>query len=328
MKKFYFVGYTSPRVESQHLADIKNDPDVELITENLNIKLRRNKVLKKIFFLCHSWKIIKDGEPVFKNFWNRFYSILEYPFEEQNEHYIIFFDSAISQYYSEAFFLKLKERPNVKIVLYVYDQMTQYYSDRILRMSRYADVVICTIHEDCKQYGFTYFPLVYPCINNPNQKDTTILNDIYFLGTNGGRLRYLTEIYEYLTSNNVKCDFNIVGVPENEQKYVGEITYNKPLSTPENIQHVASCNCVLEVMHEGMNAVTSRYAEVLSMNKKLLTNNINVKYEKYYNPEFMRLFESVKEIDIDWLTRCENIDYGYKNEFSARALINFIIDLL
>lgn len=323
MKKFYFVGYFGARVEKQHLADVKNDPDVVLITENLNVLIRKNRVLKKLFFLCHEWKRISLKEPLLAKFWNAFYTISSIEFEKENDNYVVFFDSAISVYYSEYFFKELKKK-NIKVILYIYDQMTQYYSDRVMRMAQYADAVICTIKEDCDLYGFKYYPLIYSVNDYDFKKKLETQSDIYFLGTNGGRIKDLHSIYEYLSKYNIICDFNIVGVDDSEKKYKDKINYNKSFSVEEHLAHVVSTNCILEIMHEGMNAVTARYPEALKMNKKLLTNNKNVVNEKYYNPDYIRVFDKVEDIDVNWILERKDIEYGYKNDFSARALIDYI----
>ena len=226
--------------------------------------------------------------------------------------------------YSEALFKELKSHKNVKLIFYIYDQLTQYYSERILRMTKYADLVICTIPDDCKKYGFDYFPLVYPTRIAGDLSKKPISSDVYFLGSNGGRIKYLTSIYEYLISRGVICDFNIVGVESHEQKHIGEITYNNKFSTEENLLHSSSTNCILEIMHEGMNAVTSRFPEALCLNKKLLTNNKNVVNEKYFDPRYIKVFENIEDIDAEWIKKREDIDYAYKNDYSARNLIDYI----
>lgn len=324
MDKFYFVGYFGKRVEELHLMDIIDSKDVVLISENLdNDKLRRWK-LNRQFEAAHRWDIICEGEPRYKWLWNRFYTLFNCPFEETNNHYIIFWDSAISVYYSEHFFIQLKKQhPNIKLVLYIYDQMNRWYSMRILRMSKYADAVFCTIPENCKEYGFEYFPLVY---SYPITKCSYNFapSDIYFMGNNGDRDEQLHNIYEYLTSKGVKCDFNIVGVPEERQLYQGKIEYNRNFSVEENVARTMASNCILEIMHNGMNAVTARYPEGIALNKKILTNNKNVIYEKFFDSRYIHYFEKVEDIDIEWLISREEIDYDYNNEYSPRALINAV----
>lgn len=324
MDKYYFVGYFGKRVEEHHLNDIVNMENVILISDNLDEKKFIFSKLRRQFEVDHRWDIICEGEPKHKWFWNHFYNLFNYPFENENQHYIIFWDSAISVYYSEYFFIQLKRRhPNIKLVLYIYDQMNRWYSKRILRMSQYADAIFCTIPENCDEYGFDYFPLVYssPIVETGY---TFPPSDIYFMGNNGDRDEQLHYIYEYLVSKGVNCDFHIVGVSEEKQKYRGQVEYNRILSAEENIARTIASNCILEIMHHGMNAVTARYPEAIALNKKILTNNKNVIYEKYYDEKYIHYFDKIENVDTEWITEREDINFQYQGEYSPKELINAV----
>lgn len=327
MRKFYFVGYLGKRVEDEHLEDIKYDEDVILITNNIQEDRFRFDRIKRCFYSAHKWNKICDKEPIIANYWNKYYSLYNIEFSESDDNYVVFWDSAICLYYSQSFFKALKKRnKHLKIVFYIYDQMNQYFSERILRMTKYADAVFCTIKSECEKYGFEYFPLVFPQ-RTYDKNSYTIKNDIYFMGNNSDREKKLHDIYQYLKSRDVKCDFNLVGVLEKDKKF-SEINYNISFSPRENMRHVLESNCVLEIMHDGMNATTARYPEVLSLNRKLLTNNINVTREPYYNSRFIRVFDKLSDIDVEWIKKIEEVDYGYKGEFSARTFINRIVEEL
>lgn len=324
MDKFYFVGYFGSRVEELHLMDIIADEDVILVTNNLEEKKLRYLGLRRQFNRDHKWDRICEGEPKHKWLWNRFYTLFNYPFEEDNQHYIIFWNSAISAYYSEYFFIQLKKQhPNIKLIFYIYDQMVCRFSKRILRMTKYADAVFCTIPEDCKEYGFDYFPLVYssPIVG---EEYGFAPSDIYFMGNNCDRDEQLHHIYEYLTMKGIKCDFHIVGVPDERQIYKGKIEYNRGFSAEENIARTIASNCVLEIMHRGMNAVTARYPEAIALNKKILTNNRNVLSERFYDERYIHYFDRIEDVDLDWLKKREEINYQYNGEYSPRALINAV----
>jgi hypothetical protein len=38
----------------------------------------------------------------------------------------------------------------------------------------------------------------------------------------------------------------------------------------------------------------------------------------------MRVFESIEDIDVDWVKASEKIDYKYKGEFSPLGIIEYI----
>ena len=67
-----------------------------------------------------------------------------------------------------------------------------------------------------------------------------------------------------------------------------------------------------------------RYFEAIVYNKKLLTNNPEVVELPYYDERYMRVFESIEDIDVDWVKAIEKIDYKYKGEFSPLGIIEYI----
>ncbi len=328
MNKFYFVGYLGKRVEEEHLEDIMDDREVVLISDNVDESKFKNPIQKRLFYKMHEWKRISDKEPLFASYWNRFYTLFNQEFSPEDSHYVIFWDSAISQLYSENFFATLKKKhPEVKLIFYIYDQMNRKYSKRIERMTHYCDAVFCTIPEDCDTYGFNYFPLVFPNRNISLMRELPS-SDIYFMGNNSDRDEKLHSIFEYLDAKSVKCDFNIVGVSEEKQKYKGRIKYNEGFSPRENAEHTLATNCILEIMHEGMNAVTARYPEALSLKKKLLTNNKSIIHEEFYNPEYIKVYSDIEDIDCEWIKKKEKVDYGYNGEYSARELMKKVVEVL
>ena len=323
MDKFYFAGYLGQRVEELHLYDVFERKDVTLVSENIiSIKWR---LFEKIFHKFNQPLKLREKDSLFASLWNRFYTLYNIKYSKDDTNYIIFFNSALSVYYTERFFIDLKKKkPNIKLVLYLVDQMDRPYSGKVKRMLPYFDIVYCINHRDTKEYGFNYYPLVYS--NYPLNRIVPLKekSDLYFMGNNWDRDEFIHQIYETLTQKGVKCDFGLLGVAEEKQKHKGKIIYNQGYSMDENLAHSMSTNCILEVMHKTVNATTARYPEAVYLNKKLLTNNKNVVYEKFYNPEYVRIFDKLEDIDIDWLLKKEEIDYHYDGSFSPIELINTV----
>ena len=61
--------------------------------------------------------------------------------------------------------------------------------------------------------------------------------------------------------------------------------------------------------------------EAICYNKKLLTNNKSIFEFPYYNPQYMRYFSDISQIDMEFLKREETVDYGYNGDYSP---LNFI----
>ena len=90
------------------------------------------------------------------------------------------------------------------------------------------------------------------------------------------------------------------------------------------IAEIKSTNCILEVLQEGQNVQSIRYFEAVVYNKKLLSNNPNLKKLPFYDERYMKYFENVNDIDWQWVQKKEMIDYKYNNEFSPIHMIEMI----
>lgn len=86
-------------------------------------------------------------------------------------------------------------------------------------------------------------------------------------------------------------------------------------------------NCILEVLIEGMTGATLRYNEAVCYNKKLLTNNKNIVNLPFYDPRYMRVFDSPDDIDVEWVRKQVPIDYHYDGRFSPTHIIDEILEL-
>ncbi len=327
MDKFYFTGYFGKKVEELHFADLQGAENVSFLSKNYCGFSTR--WLGKYFSYCHQWKKIDTKEPRFAHFWNHFYELNTIKFDKKDKHYVIFLDSALTVCYSETFFEDFKRKnPHVKLIMYLVDQMDRWYSARIRRMLPYFDWIYAINHLDCQKYGFTYYPLVYS--NYPLKHIQTFErpSDIYFMGNNSDRNEFLQQLYCKFDEEGIVCDFNIVGVPEEKQKYKEKIRYNCAVDMQENLSHCLATNCILEIMHKTVQAVTARYPEAVYLNRKLLTNNKEVIKEKFYNPQYVQIFDKIEDIDFQWIKEKQVVDYGYTDEFSPKHFLERIkVDL-
>lgn len=151
--------------------------------------------------------------------------------------------------------------------------------------------------------------------------------DIYFLGYAKNRFSKIISVYEKLRSAGLKCDFYIVGVDKKKQVYTDEIKYNQRLDYAQNLQHVIHSKCLLEVMQKDGLGYTQRVVEILGLNKKLLTDNPNIINEEFYNSKYISRFNSVDDIDLNFISNIKNnedINYNYKGKLSPKYLLEFI----
>ena len=65
--------------------------------------------------------------------------------------------------------------------------------------------------------------------------------------------------------------------------------------------------------------------EAVCYNRKLLTNNKSILDFPYYDSRYMQYFETVEEIDWDWVKEDIPVDYGYDCKFSPMRLLEHMV---
>ena len=86
----------------------------------------------------------------------------------------------------------------------------------------------------------------------------------------------------------------------------------------ENIARAVNNNCILEIVRENFIGFTQRYYEAIVFNKKLLTNNAEVKQFAYYDERYIQYFEKVEDIDWKWVQEETEVDYKYRGDFDPK----------
>ena len=189
------------------------------------------------------------------------------------------------------------------------------------------DIVFAFDKLDSKKYGFNYNPLIYtaklPETNESSIKDS----DLFYIGLAKDRLSVLLEIFEKAKKQGLKCDFNIVGVPDAFQKYSNEIKYNTPMKYSEVLQHIKHTKCLVDVIQGNSTGYTIKTAEAIVLGRKLITTNINIEREPFYSSDKILIYPQ-RDLSKDFILS----DYGVeenagKHYFSPDVLINKIINL-
>lgn len=255
-----------------------------------------------------------------KDIWN--YSLLQ--MLENNT--CIIFDTCALSMISASFLYKIKKyRKNIKMVLFIADSLhgsSEHIPRAIPNILNFPwDVRLSYDINDCAEYGFDYLgPNIYSALRDV--EPCAAKSDIYYIGRNkANRNALILEIYNKCVQNGMRTNFELIDNKKNlKNSHVEnmkglhfsfvDIPYEKVVS------HVLSANCILEVVAQGQKAQTARYYEAVCYNKKLLTNNPNIKDLPFYDARYMKVFERVEDIDFEWVKKRENINYNYHGEFS------------
>lgn len=109
---------------------------------------------------------------------------------------------------------------------------------------------------------------------------------------------------------------------EDEIEGIGKCKSSKEfVAYDEILRRTLSANVVLDIIKNDM-PLTLRVYEAVVYNKKLLTNNRKILTFKYYDPRYIQFFESVEDIDWDWIKEVSDVDYGYMGDFSPKKILS------
>lgn len=291
-------------------------------------KPAKNKIMNFFRRVHCSFRINQIIDLPGKGLWD--YKLLE---EVDNNTCVIFSTGALSLT-SRSLLKKIKKKSGRMVLLIVDSMHASSWHIKIAkpRIFNFAwDLILSFDQNDCKEFGFQYLGKNYYSIL-ADVAPSEINSDIYYVGRekrNCNRNQKVIEFQKLFAKNSIICNFNLIDSLINKGKYkdvevkgltvsYSDIPYEKVVSD------VKSSNCIFEIVQDGQAAQTIRYFEAVCYNKKLLTNNFNICNFPFYNSSFMKCFSTFDDIDLEWVRRKENIDYGYSNEFSPVKILDLI----
>ena len=177
---------------------------------------------------------------------------------------------------------------------------------------------------DSRKYNMIHFDEIESKTEITLSRDYPLF-DVFFAGAAKDRLPFLIKIYDYLEKNGIAPFFYITNVNKEDQIVRTGITYSEQnMKYSEMLYKTVNARVVLEVNQGCVDGFTSRFLEAVLYNKKLLTNNVAVKNNEYFNEEYINIFSNPEDINVDFILQDKEVDYHYKNEFSPVHLINLI----
>lgn len=194
---------------------------------------------------------------------------------------IIIFDSALTPKLLEY----LKENyNNSKLIFWYRNPIVSL--EQLEKVKRYSNIVLTFDKEEAEKYNLNYIEQFYYNPNNLNLKDEfkIIKNDVYFIGADKNRINKLEEVSEYLKEKGIKQKIQILKDKKKKYKKYEKIELiEKSLSYSKILENIFLSKCILEICQKGQKGLTFRTMEALFFNKKLISNNENLKKYEFYN---------------------------------------------
>lgn len=214
-----------------------------------------------------------------------------------------------------------KDYPNSKIVFYISDvsNKTRSYLPSIIENS---DLAITFDPGDARKYNLLYHPIPYSKID---YKAVPIEYDLSFVGIAKERLDSLLSLCSYLSLKGVKCKFVIVNVPKSKQIECEGVEYCDWLEYKDNLDILLRSRCVLDFTYNSKcEGNTLRIGEAVMLDKKLLTNNAYIVNNGIYDSNYMSIFSSNENIDVDFLKSAVSAEYKIKEKLYPEDLLSLI----
>lgn len=279
----------------------------------------------KLYRLLLRRRLRKLLPPQVRLFWEVKYKDVAPLISRDQENYIIFCPATRATDRISPMLLRdlRKNHPECKLVFYLIDgvervaQVDGLSVPQLFEFFKNFDAVITYDRSDARKYNLPFVEI--PIWVSHSRPSGEIREELYFCGRDKKRIDFLLAIYDRLAAAGLRCRYRI----ESEGK-----TYDRPgiefadWATYESVaDEVLDANCILEILALNNHGSTLRYKEAVIYNKKLLTTNPGIADLPYYDPRWMRCFEKPEDIDLEWLRTVENVDYGYKGDFSARHFL-------
>ncbi len=237
-----------------------------------------------------------------------------------NDTIFIFFNACV--YEKDELFRKLlrKKYPNAKMLFLVDDSKSFRESNKLEYLRSQYDDVMSVNMMDSIDLGTYYYQEPLPA----RIVDSDIKTDLFFIGTDRGRRERLENLADFLTERGLILDFifctKSVGTNPTVKYVTHEIEYSKLQEMMDET------NCILEIAPaDSRVATTMRAVEAVAYGKKLLTSNPLIKYSPMYNPNQMKVFNDLEDIDVEWLKSKDKKGFSNPQSVSPIATLDALV---
>ena len=271
----------------------------------------------------------REHKSKFGKFWNRYlrrfiFAWIRKDISKKYYNKIIVFTNESLSHISKSLLKKMKKHSRGMVLFFIDEFFNDYKTIRRAKKMLadeplLFDLVYTFTPKDVSDQGFKLTLAYYSKFTTQNE---TAHNDVFFLGSMKNRGALLDDIYNYFKQIGVNSLFYVYVNSPKDKTNAGFVYDSMPYS--KSIGYVKSSNVILDLVDERQTGMTLRYYEAIVYNKKLLTNNKNIVKMPYFNPKYMKVFQTVddiKSIEHGWFNTVEEIDYKYNGEYEP---INFL----
>ncbi|SFG04054.1 hypothetical protein SAMN04487761_10285 [Lachnospiraceae bacterium C7] len=315
--KYYVLSRSNYGIISNYmLSDLQKLENVEFVYEKDESNISNNRYIRKIQRIIKqiNYKIVRKNKLI--------KSIINDSYDSDNVKILIATNEALQEI--EVSDLEYLRKNGIKVVLLMIDPMSAKYpsvsvAKEMIKNFKF-DKIISFDPKDSKEYGYLYSNTLY---SKFDVKNNNIDTDLYYVGNVKNRFEFLDFLKQEAKNNNVKPLIKLLGLNA-EQK--SELSQDEIIQSympyDAMVEDLQRTKCILDITQSGQSGITLRYYEAVVYNKKLLTNNPNIKELPFYDERYMKIYKDIKDIDWDWIKNDEMPEYNYNGEFSPINLLD------
>jgi len=168
-----------------------------------------------------------------------------------------------------------------RYIAYLYDALSRNPAEKVLQ---YFDEVYSFDIEDAKKYSFQHLTN-YNYLQKTNHFENKY--DLVYVGSKDERIKFLEKIAEKMDEIGKKYRFIIIGnqkFKSNSKPKNGFEFRTKKIPHHELPKYYQEAQAVVDLVREGQSGLSFRPFEAMALEKKLITNNKNIKNYDFYNP--------------------------------------------
>jgi hypothetical protein len=282
---------------------------------------------------------------------------------DKNAHIIFppYFFTLCRLIYNDEFFNWMKNNVRGKLILYNLDPLStfkrQVSSDFWCKLNeRFHDnsFDLCLTYtlDDFQYYrNFKYLPFPYNELSD--KKAAQIMNSSYFephkyeltsVGSIGFRKEgpkavkfdKVSSVLKFFNEYNLrsvdKLNFSVIFTGDIDS-YILENCSLPDLSESDApggnmCNRLFNTNCVMHIAEQ--NYISFGHLEAVRFDRKLFTDSDCVKLEKWYDPEYVRVFDpfNLTDDDISWIKKPVNVDYQNKQSITMDSFLSKLYDYI
>lgn len=155
-------------------------------------------------------------------------------------------------------------------------------SQKILEYTDIFDDVFCFDPNDSIKYNYKFLT---NCILFTDVKKELIEWDVFYLGTGTNeRKESIVKLENLFIKNNISFKAILHINKYKEEKIVNSIEYTyRFFDYSKVLEYEKKSKCILDLVHSNHNGLSFRFFEAMEMQKKIITNNIEVRKYEFYN---------------------------------------------